>query len=419
MQRCIDGIAKHTFALGSSSFDMGSDLVNGLSFLGYFETTNENSSASNLSFSLENFINKTVAVSEVPNDNIEDQVHKIWGILSILFMFLPGFVIGFPIVINNICKRDWLKAFGWLVISIFFPVLFIFVQLYAIIMTCLKKELSQEFQTAITIMTAAEAGLESTGQLMLQLFTIVNSFPSNWTQKVTIASSFFQIGRSVILQDIEMKIWIKEEESLTFVQSLKETLKRIPIYVPTIVFRTGSLVVAMAYLRIYSIIPIFILLLELGWVSWMRFKKLNDREAAMTYTAQIMINNVGVLNSYAFVQGGDDFDDEDEESNKRFVVQSTLITFIHHTSILVIIMFIGYIQLPDFFISTLIFEPGSEELYLLIGCVIAIGVLSLTINLCYFKWDEISKCSLTKTKSVDQDAPIELQEDVARKTENA
>ena len=35
------GLAKHTIALGSSSFDMGSDLVNGLTFLGYFENRNE------------------------------------------------------------------------------------------------------------------------------------------------------------------------------------------------------------------------------------------------------------------------------------------------------------------------------------------------------------------------------------------
>ena len=411
------GLAKHTIALGSSSFDMGSDLVNGLSFLGYFKLTNENVTASNSSFSLENDINTTIAISEVPSDNIENQVHQIWGILSIILIFPPGFVLYFPEMIGDICDMNWCNAFFMLVFSIFFPVVFISIQLYTIIMTCLKKEVSQRDQTFITRMTAAEAGLESTGQLMLQIFTILNGFPSNWIQKVTIVSSFLQIGRSVILQDIEVKILIKKEESLTFFQSLKETLKRIPIYVPTIVFRAGSLVVTIAYLRIYSIIPIFILLIELGWVSWKRFEKLSYRGWAMQYTAQLMISNVGVLNSYAFSQVSTD--KEDEESIKRFVVQSTLITFIHHTSILVIMMVIGYTQPPESFITTLIVEPGSEDFYLMIGCVIAIGVLSLAINLCYFKWDEISKCCKTKTESVDKDAPIELQEDAALETENA
>merc|ERR1712038_136382 len=97
-----------------------------------------------------------------------------------------------------------------------------------------------------------------------------------------------------------------------------------------IIFRIGSLVVTMAYLRIYSIIPIFILLIELGCVSWMRFKKIENENWAMQFTAQVIISNVGVLNSYAFSQNH--VDEKDDESIKRFVIQSTLITFIHHTS---------------------------------------------------------------------------------------
>lgn len=121
--------------------------------------------------------------------------------------------------------------------------------------------------------------------------------------------------------------------SFSFFQSLKETLKRLPIYVPTIIFRTGSLVIAMAYLRIYSIIPMFLLMIELGWISWIRFKKFNRRELAMQYTAQIMISNVSVLNSYAF---GMDIDDhEDAYTVTNFIVQSSVITFVHHSIVLV------------------------------------------------------------------------------------
>ena len=405
------GLAKHTIALGSSSFDMGSDLVNGLSFLGYFKLTNENVTASNSSFSLENDINTTIAISEVPSDNIENQVHQIWGILSIILIFPPGFVLYFPEMIGDICDMNWCNAFFMLVFSIFFPVVFISIQLYTIIMTCLKKEVSQRDQTFITRMTAAEAGLESTGQLMLQIFTILNGFPSNWIQKVTIVSSFLQIGRSVILQDIEVKILIKKEESLTFFQSLKETLKRIPIYVPTIIFRTGSLVVTMAYLRYYSIIPIFVLFIELGVVSCSRFSDHMDH-----YAGPLMISNVGVLNTYAFTQEGEGrlCGDSEDEYIKRFVVQSSLITFIHHTSILVIILVIGYFQPQEFFISTLTITPGSLSFYLMMGGLIGIGALSLVINLFYFNWDDISKCcsciskcSSSKTEFDDQEIPIE------------
>ena len=217
------GLARYTIGLGSSFFDMGSDLINGLNFL---KPSNETLSASNSSYSITNMTNTTVEiVNETSNNIVYDQVHQIWGTMSIMMIFLPGFVYGIPIMISNICKRDWSTALKSLVGSIFFPFIFFFVQLFAIILTCLKKEVKevdQEVPTVITRMTAAEAALESTGQLMLQIFTIMNGFPSNWIQMVTITSSFLQIGRSVILQDIETKIWIREEESLSFCQSLKE-----------------------------------------------------------------------------------------------------------------------------------------------------------------------------------------------------
>ena len=157
----------------------------------------------------------------------------------------------------------------------------------------------------------------------------------------------------------------------------------------------------MAYLRFYSIIPISILLIELGWVSWKRFKKskntssnasLRNRNKALKYTAQIAISNVCVLNSYAFGQMNENVV-EDEKSIDRFLVQSTLTAFTHHSFILVIIMVIAFIQPPDFFISTLIVEPGSEDFYLMIGGLMGIGLLSLTINLCYFKWKTESRNS--------------------------
>ena len=104
----------------------------------------------------------------------------------------------------------------------FFPVNFIVLQLKAIMMACHKQEVDQAEQTRITSMNSAEAALESTGQLLLQLYTLLNGYPSTTIQKMTICTSFFQIARSIILQDIETKILINEEESLSFCKSLME-----------------------------------------------------------------------------------------------------------------------------------------------------------------------------------------------------
>ena len=116
-QDVLMGLAKYTIALGSSSFDMGSDFVNGLTLLGYFEPKNENTSAFNSSFLIENDINKTAEISEVTSDNIEDQTHQTWGILSILLIFWPGFVYGFSEMISAIYEREWRQAFFILVIG--------------------------------------------------------------------------------------------------------------------------------------------------------------------------------------------------------------------------------------------------------------------------------------------------------------
>ena len=335
-------LAKHIFSFSASSLDMGFDFLNGLNFLGYCKSVSE--ALSDRSFlaysSIESKTNTAIAIAEEPSENIVTQLHQIWGTLSIMMIFLPGFVFWLPEIISLISNGQCCDVLSFLLGSMFFPVYFIYIQLYAIIMTCCGKELDQQKKTRITQMTAAEAGIESTGQLMLQLFTIINGYPSGLIQKITIATSFLQIGRSVILQDIETKIWIKKEKPLKCCQSLIETLRRVPIYVPNIIFRTGSLVVTIAYLRIYSIIPILILVIELGRVSWKRFRKLNDRDS----TFQVTISNLGVLNSYAFVMGARPFrnEDEDEEDVNNFIVRSSVVTFVHHSIVIGVIMTIGY-----------------------------------------------------------------------------
>ena len=79
--KCKDvlmGLVKHTIALVSSAFDIGSDLANGLNF---FKPTNETSSASNSSDSSGKSTDTTIGIVGVLSDDSEDQVHQIWGIM--------------------------------------------------------------------------------------------------------------------------------------------------------------------------------------------------------------------------------------------------------------------------------------------------------------------------------------------------
>ena len=92
-------------------------------------------------------------------ENIEAKVHQTWGIMSMMLIFLPGFVRGFTVLIEDILERKWCHAFENLVINIFFPFIFVFWLLFALIITC-KKQVSQYYPAMITSMTSAEAALE-------------------------------------------------------------------------------------------------------------------------------------------------------------------------------------------------------------------------------------------------------------------
>ena len=210
-------------------FDIGSDFFNAVNLLGVFHNSlvNETLPGINASYSISNHTNTSSVIDETPIYDIETEVHQIWGIMSMMLIFLPGFVVGFPLAIKEILKGKWCYALYNLVVTISFPFFFIFMQLLAIIETGRKQEVDQKVQGFFTKLTATEAALESTGQLLLQILTILNGYPSTTIQKITICSSFFQIGRSVILQDIETKLFIKQEAPLSFCQSLLETLKRI------------------------------------------------------------------------------------------------------------------------------------------------------------------------------------------------
>ena len=115
------------------------------------------------------------------------------------------------------------------------------------------------------------------------------------------------------------------------------------------------------------------------------------------------MSNIGVLNSYAFLM---EKESEDEEDINKFISRSSVIAFMHHSIVIVIIMVIGYLR-PDFFTSTLILKPSDQQFYYVLSSVIAIGAVSLAINLCCFHSHGAAHLPLTQTQSIDNE--IELQ----------
>ena len=171
-------------------------------------------------------------------------------------------------------------------------------------------------------------------------------------------------------------------ENISFAESLWETLQRLPAYISTILFKVFSLVLTMAYLRLYSIVAIILLVLELVIVTWFRFKNLNSMndfglKDKVFDGFYLVIGNIGVVNAYSLYVD----ENEKEEDIQKFVRQSTITSFLHHASILIFIMVLGW-NCPDAFehwnSSTFLLPPGDERFYWVFSFVLLIGVYSMT-----------------------------------------
>ena len=399
-------LGKHTLTFSSSLFDVVSDVINSLNFLGYYKnTTDIDSFYTNRSRFLENF---TYIDSGVCNNTLEreveenDQVHQIWGILSMVLVFLPGIVGGFcltAVILYEAAEQKSCKVaqvaqvFVLLVVSIMFPFAFLISQLTVLVMVCMNEEIDQDIQFFITGITNIEASVESVGQLCLQLFTILYGYPSGLIQKITICTSFIQIARCAILNDIEANL-VADEKQLTFCESFWEIVQRLPAYVTTIIFKVASLALCMAYLRVYSIIPMIVLIFEQGLITWIRVKKQENwpNEVKALFGFYLIFNNIGVVNAYTLFNGMcywiKEFRlrriKEKEEEIINFVCQLSIVTFIHHSTVLVSIMLIGW-NYPDTFehwtSPKFLLSPCEPYFYFVFTVVLLIGVYSLTVIL--------------------------------------
>ena len=104
---------------------------------------------------------------------------------------------------------------------------------------------------------ALEAFLESFLQLVLQMFTICYGYDITTAQIVTICASFIILSKASIDLDLEMY-----EHKLKLCEIILHYLKMIPGYGATIAFRAVSFSVTLAFLRVWSLIPMFLLIME-------------------------------------------------------------------------------------------------------------------------------------------------------------
>ena len=319
-------------------------------------------------------------------------VHRIWGALGILIMFLPGFV-AIPLALaylihgRNPFKEtysdlEFAKSNNYEVLGIIFGVcanLF-----YPIAMICasfasLSKALrgkGSELQTLSTWMVGHEAFLESFPQILLQCFTIAYGYEVTTMQKVTIIASFFLLARVAIMYDL---LW--EDKELSFKDTMIYTAKRLPAHVTTIIFRICAFTLTMIFLREWSVIPILALYLEILAISYIRFQRVQDPVHFCRTVWYKSLNNLAVLNVYS---PADKHMDKCGEECRNFIILSTITTFVHHVIVMTSIILLTFYY-PEYFqqkkFDNLILKPGRDEFFDPFIITYALGISNLVLCL--------------------------------------
>ena len=414
---------KQTFTVITSLFDVVSDLINSLNFLGFYNISMDEKSILKKEYVYTCNLSHTVNISNSCNLTVttgyeeREEIRQTWGIISIFLMFLPGIIGGSLIMawtcINFTKQRDC-STFGnfsiAILLSSMFPVMFLLGQLLLLFPSFLKRNCNKRESEVIEFMVTGvaylESSIESVGQLCLQLYTILYGYQSNWIQEIAIVASFVQIARCAILNDMDTRLFL-DDTSLSFKEAAWEMILRLPTYISTIVFRISSLVLTMAYLRSFSIIPIILLICEPIGVTWVRLK--NNKKLSFTEINNglyLVFSNIGVVNTYTIFQIDRKFEEKENDTDiKNFVRKSSIITFSHHLTVLVFILIIGgnYPEALEHWSSRKFWlTPGTERFYWVFSSVILVGILSLTAILYRVRHITNFQCRKDSLKSTDK-----------------
>ena len=313
----------------TSVFDVISDFINSMEFLGYGISSND------------------THIVQGQNDTeitFNHCTHPNWAICSIVTIFLPGILSGIPALIQKYYDKNWPGMFLAAAVMLLFPFVLVVQQIRGIINTYRKQKRRFNFLDDHAYYVGAEAYFESFPQLALQLYTICNGYDMTTVQIISIIFSLFSIAKTSITTDKQHMEDSLKDTSATFYQHFIHTIRIIPCYLTTILFRVASFSLTITFLRYYAIIPCFMLLTELAIPCFLRIKHIKDKTSIIDDSLFIWLTNISVTNAYGL---GTEFT-EDNKTIARFIRNSSIITFFHHIAVLVIIMLIAVCN-PGYF----------------------------------------------------------------------
>ena len=319
----VYNIIESLISIFASVFDITTDLRNSMDFLRYNVTNGSNQ-----------------------GNGIIERSDPVWTGIGIGIVFLPG-LLSIPLFFTTaITNRSWKGAIAALILSLFYPITLIVVQLLMLLIACTGRGdngKNRGIQGVAMTMVGLEAFWESFPQMVLQVCTLLYGYPITPIQRVTIITSFILLAKTSISYDMMMTT-----SDLTLNETVKHILKTMPCYFTTIVSRVLSISLTISYLRIWSIVPITILYLELVLLSYRRYSKQKDRTNwdiffSVYYSSLCNIGGINANNFSDAIRAEEKgVTDEELEASTWFIKLSSVITFLHHTAVLVTIVLVSW-----------------------------------------------------------------------------
>ena len=367
---------KILFKFFTSISDLTSDAINSFDFLGH--------NATSTIVNLYKDPSKNATNLEVPY-----RIDQTWGVLSMFFIFLPGIALGISTAIEGMVRKNIRNIFFGLLIIPSFPLALVSIHLWTVI-KFIKKVYRRNSNKGekddpgsnvlVTNFVGAEAYFESFPQLVLQIYTILNGYQVTTTQLVSIGFSFLSLANTAVTTDLENSCNILDTK-ISFKETIIELIQRMPCYLTTIIFRIGSFSLSISFLRGYSIICIFILLIEKATLTTLShiWQKSHDDQVTLD-VLDLIYSGLKTIAIPNFVVG------EDQNLDKMIWIRYTsyIISFFHHSAILIVIMGLGSSD-PEFLdhwgTADFLIKPTNSNFYWIFGTTLLMGCYSLNLIL--------------------------------------
>ena len=290
--------------------------------------------------------------------NFNAMPRKIAGAISLSMIFWPGIVMAVKMIALQIKNKDY-KKIPHAIRYLPFPIYIIFVEARAFFHPNTRSYRQQLIQTL-----SMEAFYESFPQLVLQTITIIYGYPTNMIQLLSILFSFLVLTKTILLIDNQDEITKEITDGETDgdgwhgrLASLKITVQYnfwlFPLYISSVVYKVAVFSLTFAFFRIWSLLTMALLIIQMILLA-----KFIGFEDVYSWVYPVFNNffliNIGGANmpnpsgSTAEDEEIRPFDEHSVEGEKektiersyKFAKRSIIISFFHHTLILIIIAFL-------------------------------------------------------------------------------